>query len=34
MQAWENIYDEPCIYAVVRVGAHPAFGTECPDGRT
>lgn len=23
MHAWENIYDEPCIYAVVVVGAHP-----------
>lgn len=24
MHAWENIYDEPCIYAVVVVGARPS----------
>lgn len=23
MHAWENVYDEPCIYAAVVLGAHP-----------
>ncbi|WP_440861137.1 cupin domain-containing protein [Sphingopyxis sp. 22461] len=26
MHAWENIYDEPCIYAVVVIGANPRPG--------